>query len=151
MICRFAVTAALEIEKRYDSYLEQYQKEESERSPGRGIFGMGAGPGDLPCHVRFLDSMKSLLDEIAGREAEPREFREAMEFILREPVNVLREAPAVYWTLLAVHGLSLGLIGRLDSADASELYKAYKSTYPRSKRLPAQEQVLAALKERAGI
>ena len=57
-----------------------------------------------------------------------------------------REPLSAFWMLKAVHGLTLDLIGHLSPADAAELLKAYKDTYPRPERLPAQKKVLAALK-----
>ena len=58
-------------------------------------------------------------------------------------------AKDAYWMLLAVHGLSLPLIGRLSAPDADGLYRSYAKAYRRWERLPVQEQVLAALKKQA--
>lgn len=141
--------AAQEIEELYADYLEQFRAQNSERGPGQGIFGMGVGPGDLPCHGQLLEKLKALLSDIAGRGAPSGEVRDALEVMLRDPAPLQGGAAAAYWTLLAAQGLGLELVGLLSCADAAELYARYKSDYPRFKRLPVQKQVLAALGERA--
>lgn len=143
------MTAAQEIEKLYGDYIEQYRQQNSGRKPGQGIFGMGPGPGDLPCHGQLLENLKALLADIAGREAGPCELRQALEVVFREPVQLQHEAPAAYWTLLAAHGAVLELIEGIGGDDAAALYEEYKRAYPRSKRLPVQKQVLDALGKRA--
>ena len=141
------MTAVQEIERLYGDYLEHFHRQDSERKPGQGIFGMGAGPGDLPCHEQFLDNLGALLTNIADRGACSQEAREALEFIFSEPVQLQSEAPAAYWTLMATQGLGIRLAGRLSAEDAAALYGEYKSAYPRSRRMPAQECVLGALKK----
>ena len=143
------MTAAQEIEKLYADFLERFREQDGKRAPGQGILGMGVGAGDLPCHGQFLEELKALLSDIAGRGASSGEARGALEVIFRDPSPLQAGANAAYWTLLAAQGLSLELIGLLSREDASALYARYKKDYPRSQRLPAQKQVLAALGERA--
>ncbi len=143
------MTAAQRLERLYGDYIEQFHCQDSERKPGQGIFGMGAGPGDLRCHGLFIEKLEALLTDITGMGADSREVREVLWFIFSEPVRLQSEAPAVYWTLMAAQGLGIRLIGLLDKEDAAELYEAYKSEYPRLRRMPAQKQVIDALSERA--
>lgn len=142
------MTAVQKIENLYADYIEQFHVQNRKRKPGQGILGIGAGPGDLPCHRQFIDSLEALMTELAGGETDSREAREALEFVFREQAQLQSEAPSVYWTLLAVQGLGIKLIELLSPEDAATLYEAYKSAYPRLKRMPAQEQVLKALKKR---
>lgn len=138
-----------ELQGLYQAYREQFQQQERARKPLSGVFGLGAGPGDAPCHQQFSQELERLLEDAAARGLPSGEIRQALEFIYRDPQELRGSREnAVYWMLLAAHRLTLPLAAQLDPADAGALYEAYQRDYPRRNRLPAQKEVSAALGER---
>lgn len=129
----------------YTGYLSEARLVEQERKPTDGLLGFGPKPADAPCHDRFAKDLESLLDAIMEEEPGPALVREVLTYIYRAPLEN-REPLSAYWMLLAVHGLTVGLIDKLDRADAEKLWKQYQKDYPRWDRLPAQEEVLSLLK-----
>lgn len=133
---------------RYEAYLDEVAELERKRKPGEGIFGMGGGPKNDPCHSRFAEELRGELASFAASEPEATAAEEALRYVLGQPEseNVPQSA---YWMLQAVHGLGLELIDRLEPGDAAALAASYEKNYPRRKRFPVQDQVLRELKRRA--
>ena len=73
------------------------------------------------------------------------QIREILAYVYRAPLEKRRD-PSIHWLLIAAHKLTLPLLDRLDPADARALGERYGADYPRRTRLPAQDQVFAALK-----
>lgn len=132
----------------YEAYIETVTALERERKPFEGLFGMKGGPKDDPCHGRFSEELRTMLEELAAQEPASETLREVLSYIYTCP----REHPepkSAYWMLEAAHGLALPLIERLTPADAEALRARYARDYPRWQRLPVQQQTYAALKARA--
>ena len=127
-----------------EAYIAKVESLEHNRKPGEGIFGLKGGPSDDPCHDRFADELRALLDQYASEEHRPEEVREVLSYIYTVPL-AHREPKSAYWMLVAVHGLTLVLVEALDPASAAALRRRYATDYPRWERLPVQKQVLAAL------
>lgn len=133
----------------YENYQTQFRQLEQTRRPGEGIFGLGMGPRSYPCHGRFAQELEGLLPSIAAQEPGSSQIRQLLEYIYAAPLERPEGEDAVYWMLLAVHSLTLGLADRLSPADAQSLLEQYLSAYPRRKRMDAQDKVIAALRRRA--
>lgn len=141
-----------ELHSLYEEYLARFRKAELARKPGEGIFGLGVGPRDYPCHAWFSDALEGLLQDLAARRPDPAQARELLAYIYRAPLERQGEGgDAVYWMLLAVHSLTLELTAFLSPADAQTLLQDYQASYPRRQRLPAQEKVLRALKKQSAL
>ena len=138
------MTRLEELERLYGEYLAQAHEAEANRKPLDGAFGFGKKSEDDPCHDRFAQGLETLLRSAAEEGIDPGELRAILEYIYRAPKEH-REPLAVYWMLLAVHGLTPELAGRLRREDAEALWREYRAAYPRWDRLPAQKKVLAAL------
>lgn len=136
-----------ELDRLYEEYEEQFQQMERARRPGEGIFGLGRGPGDHPCHGQFAKDMEDLLRRYAAQGPDPGEAARALERIYFAPLS--RERDAVYWMMLAVHSLTGELAERLSPGDAADLLRRYGKAYPRLSQLPAQRELTAVLKKRA--
>lgn len=132
-----------EVQRVYASYQEQFKKQEHARRPGEGIFGLGVGPRNYPCHSQFAQELEALLGTV--EPAGSGQTRQVLEYIYSAPLNREEGEDAVYWMLLAAHRLTLGLIDLLEPADAQVLLAQYQSAYPRRKRMDAQDKVIAAL------
>ena len=131
----------------YEDYIAEVTSLERNRKPGEGIFGLRGGPADNPCHDRFAADLEQLLGEFTDAAPSPAEVRQLLEYMYTVP-PAHREPRGAYWMLLAVHKLSLPLIPALTPQDAAALRTLYAKTYPRWERLPVQESLLSALKER---
>ena len=141
-----------EVRRLYVDYEAKFQAQDQKRKPLEGAFGLGGGPGSYPCHEEFAERLKALLHAPKAEALSPEQTRQLLEYICFAPAKHPGGQDAVYWMKLAVHGLTTQLLPRLEPEDAKALYAAYRSTYPRRNRLPAQEALLAALKKqgRAG-
>ncbi|MCI2056466.1 MAG: hypothetical protein LKJ86_04875 [Oscillibacter sp.] len=135
-----------QVRQLYQDYLIRCAKLERERQPGDGLLGMGSSPDKDPCHDAFSESLAQLLSEDAQSASSGEAFR-ILEYMFQAPLGH-RDEQLAYWMLLAVHGLTMNLIGCLDSRDAAKLLAHYREDYPRFERLPVQKKVLAALKIR---
>ena len=137
-----------EVRAIYEEYLEAAAKAEAERKPGDGLLGIGKGPADSPCHARFAGALEAKLNAFAASAPESAETAAVLDYIYGVAPRY-GDLKSAYWMLLAVHGLTLPLIPCLSPADATCLRARYAETYTRRKRLPVQNQVLAALKSAA--
>lgn len=138
-------TGMEDIQRLYTDYLEQVRQAELSRRPFDGYMGFGPKLGDSPIHGQFAQNLEALLRDIDQREPNSGQVREMLEYIYRAPQEH-RKPPAVYWMLIAVHGLTIKLTDRLEKDDAVALWTEYKRLYRPGERLPAQKKTLAALK-----
>lgn len=138
-----------EVRRLYADYEAKFQAQERKRKPLEGAFGLGGGPGSHPCHDEFAEQLKVLLCSPEAESLSPEQTRQLLEYICFAPARHPDGQDAVYWMKLAVHSLTTDLLPRLAPEDARALYDAYRNTYPRQNRLPAQETLLAALKKQS--
>ena len=135
------------LERLYEDYLKTVQELEDNRKFGEGMFGFKGGPADNPCHDRFVDELRALLEDFAAQEPDSAQVREVMSWIFDAPKRFPRPRTAS-WMLLAVHGLTGDLTERLSPEDAKALYDAYTGRYKRWERMPNQIELLKKLKAR---
>lgn len=137
-----------QIRELYEGYFTEFQRLEQERRAGAGMFGLTNGPRNYPCHDQFAKNLERLLKE-TEEALSPDQAEELLEYILFAPQSRERERDAIYWMLIAVHGMTEGPAGRLDPAAAARLLERYKEVYPKRERLPVQTKVVSVLKKRA--
>ena len=167
-------------ETMFRTYLEAVDNAERNRKLGEGMFGFPGGPANHPCHEQFVKQLEEFLEEFRQKVSEyrksPEEFcqkasdprntpdgsgmsedglfdSKAVKTVLTAvyaSADLHHDMQSAYWTLIAVHGLTGNLIGLLSPEDAAELLAAYEDSFPRSRRLPAQNKVVSLLKETAG-
>lgn len=142
-------TGMEDIRRLYTDYLEQVRQAELSRRPFDGYMGFGPKLGDAPCHRQFAQNLEALLKDIDREGPRSGQVREMLEYIYRAPQEH-RKPPAVYWMLIAVHGLTIKLTDRLETDDALVLWTEYRKLYRAGERLPAQKKTLAALKRAQG-
>ncbi len=136
------------LERLYADYLSAAVEVEKNRKL-TDLFGLKNGPADDPCHDRFAQSLAGLLSDFAA-EAPDSEARRAVLSYLFEAPKRNPEPKSAYWMLVAVHGLARDLIGGLNTGDAAALAERYEAFYPRRARLPVQDEVLRALRQKGG-
>ncbi len=153
-------------ETMFRTYLEAVDNAERNRKLGEGMFGFPGGPANHPCHEQFVKQLEEFLEEFRQKVSEYRKSPEesglrkdglfdskAVKTVLTAvyaSADLHHDMQSAYWTLIAVHGLTGNLIGLLSPEDAAELLAAYEDSFPRSRRLPAQNKVVSLLKETAG-
>lgn len=133
----------------YTAYQDQFRQMEQARRPGEGVFGLGMGPRDYPCHGQFARDLEQLLLTIRQEGPGSSQARQVLDYICFAPVRRQGEQDAVYWMLMAAHSLTLPLIDLLPAPDAQALLEEYQKAYPRRMRLEAQDKVISALRRRA--
>lgn len=129
----------------YTDYLEETTHLIEKYRPGDGLFGMTAGPKSDACHERFITALEQLLspcDLVPSQEAS-----DVLQFIYSIPTKH-RNPNYVYWTLMAVHALTLPVIEQLSPEDAEAVQQKFETLIPKNERLPAQKKVVSALKRR---
>ncbi len=135
------------LETLYGDYLKTVEKLERERRPGEGMFGFRPGPADDPCHDRFASDLGDLLRDFAAEEPDSDARRAVLETVYAAPLE--RPSPkSAYWMLIAVQSLTRDLIGGLSTEDADAVAARFAADYPRSARMPVQNELLALLEKR---
>ena len=131
-----------------ERYLETVRELERNRKPTDGLLGMKGGPADDPCHDRYAEELRALLEGFLVEDPTSSEIRLVLGELYAAPpkVGIPRSA---FWMLIAVQGLCPELIGRLEPADAGALEREYSSAYKRWERMPIQQKILKALQKQA--
>ncbi len=137
-----------ELSEIYEEYLAEAVRAESERKPGEGRFGIGKTPADDPCHASFAEKLEAWLGAFLRTDPDSGAVRGVLEEVYRAP-KAHPEPRSAYWMLIAVQGLTAGLISRLSREDAAALTAEYAAAYKRYERMPVQKQLFAALKKAA--
>lgn len=133
------------VRRLYEDYLKEYHALQRKRRFGDGMLGMGKAPERELCHARFAQDIQALLEGLG--ELDPGEAETLLRYICFAPLEEDAGSEA-YWMLLAVHSMTGGLVSRLEGEQAGALYREFSKAYPRRMRLPAQEDLLSALKAR---
>jgi len=134
--------ALARLRKLYETYLDKTITLERDRKPGAGWFGFKGGVADDPCHDRFAEELHVFFEDLSASGAESADVREIMEYVISAPQTA-------YWMLIAVQGLTRPLLPLLSTADAGAVGAHLEKLFPRSKRLPVQDELLRALGRRA--
>ena len=130
----------------YENYLDEVENAERNRKFAAGWFGTKGGVADDPCHDRFADALRSYFEELSG--APSAAIRDELAYVYTVP----RDNPnprAAYWMLVAVQSLTRPLVSSLAPQDAEALCELLEKTFRRSERMPAQIELIRALKNRA--
>ncbi|MDR1132248.1 MAG: hypothetical protein LBL15_07510 [Oscillospiraceae bacterium] len=133
----------------YADYLSELEKLRASLKLTDGLFGFGRSPGNDPCHARFMDTLEKALADFAAQEPASDTVSQALGFIF-EAAQDSKSGSLSYWMLLAVHGLTGGLIGRLSETDAVKLSERYAALYPGYRQLPVQKDIAAKLRAASG-
>lgn len=137
-----------EIYALYDAYIQKVQELEKNKKITDGLFGITKSPKGDACHDQFAEELGTKLKELALCKPAPDEVCDLLEYMFTIPLS-WKEDPMIYWMLAAVHILALDLVPILSGKDAQRLYEQYNRDYHRWERLPAQKDMLKALKAAA--
>lgn len=127
------------------TYIEALAEADKHRKLGSGIFGIGPGPGDDPCHVAMDEQVAALTDELAENETDPAVIGELVKAVLQAEQS--REWPeAAKWAVLATQRHTIPLIAGMNQSDRKDILTWFEKAYPRRLRMPIQKQLINALK-----
>ncbi len=142
------MSAATEVRRRIDAYLDEIDQIIAQSKPGQGLFGFGTSPKNDPCNERFLTGMQSWFEQFALTAPLSDETEEVMEVVFTAQEE--RRQDFVFFMLSAIHGMTIPLIDCLSPDAAERLAAAYERRIPRTQRMPVQLKLLDDLYRRAG-
>ena len=126
--------------REYDGAVQEVQKN---RRVFDGVLGLGNHPGSAPCHDALDRQAEALWREAA--EAGDLEAAEELVNTLFRAETEWKGPEYARLMLVAVQRHAIPLIPLMEKGARDELSDWYQKQYPRRKRLPVQDEVLAAL------
>lgn len=136
------------LEALYGNYIDTVQELERNLKPGEGLFGLHSSLKDSPCHERFAEDVKRLLEDFRDTSPTSEDCAALLRYVFTVPENWC-ELKTAYWMLIAVQNFGIDLIDCLNISDAQELAELFSAYYPRRKRMPVQNRILKRLQQRA--
>ena len=137
-----------QLEQIYTEYEEKLSQAVANASVFAGAFGMGDDPRKDACNQLFYEKVGQWT--AAFRESNPtsgeaaRVVRQILEYPARH-----RES-GTYWMTYAAQKHAQGLLSMVEPAEAEKLGAEFARLYPKTERLPVQQEVLRELSARAG-
>lgn len=95
-----------EIVSLYEAYLEEFRRLERNRRPMEGVFGIGNGPQNYPCHGKFAQDLERMLKDLSAQALSFEQAGQVLRYIYCTAPVRWESVTTVYWMLLAVHGLT---------------------------------------------
>lgn len=136
-----------ELDQIFADYRRELDESEKKHKPTDGLFGFGHSIKDDACHDRFDVKMRETVEKIAAEQPSSDETAQFIRLLFTESDHHEYSLSAK-WMLIAAERHILPLIPFLKEEDAAVLAAEYGKRYRLWNRLPAQKQVLAALKKR---
>lgn len=137
-----------QLQEIYCRYTEAAAAAKKAAGPLAGIFGMGGGAKDHPCHREFFEAVHVWAQHFLSTNPEADAAFEAVRFILIAAAAHKNEP--TYMHCLAAQGHARGLIGKLSAEQCDALRKEYEDLYPENARLPVNQQIYELLCQGAG-
>ena len=137
------------LEEAFAQYRRDVDSYERRKKPTDGLLGFGRSLQDEPCNERLDEGVAQIAAQAAAAPQLSVEDAAALikRLLFRDDMDTW--PTAAQWMLRAVERHSLPLIPHLTPAEADGILRAYTARYPRWDRLPAQKDILKALKRAA--
>lgn len=136
-----------ELKEIYETYIAQAEECRKSRNPLQALFGLRSAESN-PVHTAFYNAVGDWTDHFVAGNPSAQSADEALRWILFSAAE--HEKSAAVWYFIAAQGHGKKLIPLIGPEAAKALYEEYKITYPRGRRLPLQDEVLALLKKAVG-
>jgi hypothetical protein len=136
------------LQQRYLDYQNYIHELFSSAKLTDGIFGLPNSPHKDKGHTQFFNDVGQLTQEMAQQSLSTQEAADAVRFLLTS-TPLAEGNKTMEWMLVAAQQHALPLIPFLSPADAAALLADYEHENPKRYRLPAQKQVVSALKAQA--
>ena len=137
-----------QLEAIYGEYEQKLAQAQKQAGLFAGAFHMGDDPRKDVCNQVFYEALgqwiRDFLDDGPGTE----EAEKAAGWILNYPG--LHRDSGTYWMTYAAQGHVRELIPLLEHNAAGRLLEEYTEQYPPRDRMPVQQELVKALKSRAG-
>lgn len=141
--------ADLEQMKRlYEEYEEKLAEAVANASVFAGAFNMGDDPRKDACNQIFYDQLGRWAEDFRESDPTAGEAAQAVRWILEYPAQ--HRSSGTYWMTYAGQKHVRELIPLVEPAEAEKLGAEFARLFPRTERLPVQQEVLKALLARAG-
>ena len=134
------------LEEAFAAYRQEIEDYNRKSNPLDGLLGFGRSLKNDACHDRFDERVASRVTEIcqAGPDAETAE--QAVRLLICR-TDIPSWPMAAQWMLRAAERHCIPLIPYLSRDAAAKLHREYAGRYRPWDRLPAQKEILKALKQ----
>ncbi len=136
------------LESAYADYARELEAGEKKQRVTDGLFGFGHSLKDDACHDRLDERLAGIVREILDARPSPREAERAVRLLLMPREKDFPQQSAV-WMLRAAERHALDMIPLMDAAAAEKMLEEYSARYRPWDRLPAQKEIVKALKQAA--
>ena len=136
------------LETAFEDYSKELEASEKKQRVTDGLFGFGHSLKDDACHDRLDERLARTAQEIRDADPSPAEAERAVRLLLM-PRETEFPQQSARWMLRAAERHTLQLIPFLDVGAAGQILEEYSARYRPWDRLPAQKQVINALKRAA--
>lgn len=134
--------------KIYGEYEEKLVQAQEKAGLFAGVFNMGDDPRKDACNQVFYERLGQWASEFLEAQPTQQTAAQAVQWILEYPAR--HQGSSTYWMTYAAQKHAQSLIPLLTPKEAEQLKEGYVRWYPRTERLPVQQEVLRALSARAG-
>ena len=113
-----------------------------------GVFGLNKGAANDPGHEKFYLEMKAAMESVCEEQPDQETADNIADVIFHARYDYAEEqvSPFMFY---AVESTCIDLIPFLSPEKVRQIYTRYKADNPKSRCVPAQKKVLAALKKAA--
>ena len=134
------------LEQAFTDYRQELEECEKKAKPTDGLLGFGKSVKDDACHERFDERIAQTVSDLCQAGPAPETAEQAVALLIARSDSASWPL-AAQWMLRAIERHSLPLIPFLAPAAAARLQKDYAARYRPWDRLPAQKEVLKALRD----
>ncbi|MBQ3373033.1 MAG: hypothetical protein IJG40_07870 [Oscillospiraceae bacterium] len=136
-----------QIKKLTEDYISATDALLENRKFGEGVFGMPDSARSSPVHMEYYNAVEAAVNEYLSAAPQVEETDEAVRFLLMASEEYPCSNLAT-WMLIAIQRQALPLIPLMSDEKRAELYTWFNAHVPRLQRLPAQRDIIKALKKR---
>ena len=134
------------LKQAFERYREEIEAYERKSKPTDGLLGFGRSLKDDACHERFDERVAQAVREMCAAQPAPDTAERAVRLLILRG-DAADWPTAAQWMFRAVERHCVPLIPFLTPGAAAVLYGEYAERYRPWDRLPAQKDVLKALKK----
>ena len=132
----------------YAEYEEKLAQAQKQAGLFAGAFNMGDDPRKDACNQVFYENLGQWASEFLESKPTAEDAAQAVQWILEYPAQ--HQGSGTYWMTYAAQKHAQNLIPMLSAQAAQQLREDFAQWYPRTERMPVQQEVLRALSARAG-
>ena len=136
------------LEQAFAVYKQDLEDFARKSRPTDGLLGFGRSLKNDSCHDRFDERIKEAVESACAASPAPEDAARIVRMLLRDDFSVW--PLAAQWMLRAAERHTIPLIPFLSPEAAAAFHKEYAARYKPWDRLPVQQEIMKALKQRAG-